>query len=156
MCQSYKLACTCNQNTAEIFFGKMVLNETAIEEVYCPQCSRNIDIECDSRVWDNDWVLEMNLDVVRHFSNSMGIPPQEVTANRVFDEGYATWVGITPDDAKQRDRERAEIQKLAKTDVLAYYEAMKAWGLNREKRFTDEGWRKMTQNQNGGLKRRGG
>ena len=143
MCQSYKLACTCNQNTAEIFFGKMVLNETAIEEVYCPQCSRNIDIECDSRVWDNDWVMEMNMDVVRQFSNSMGIPPQEVTANRVFDEGYATWVGITPDDAKQRDRERAEIQKLAKTDVLAYYEAMKKWGLNREKRFTDEGWRKM-------------
>ena len=143
MCQSYKLACTCNQNTAEIFFGKMVLNETAIEEVYCPQCSRNIDIECDSRVWDNDWVMEMNMDVVRQFSNSMGIPPQEVTANRVFDEGYATWVGITPDDVKQRDRERAEIQKLAKTDVLAYYEAMKKWGLNREKRFTDEGWRKM-------------
>jgi hypothetical protein len=150
MCQSYKLACTCNQNTAEIFFGKMVLNETAIEEVYCPQCSRNIDIECDSRVWDNDWVMEMNMDVVRQFSNSMGIPPQEVTANRVFDEGYATWVGITPDDAKQRDRERAEIQKLAKTDVLACYEAMKEWGLNREKRFTDEGWRKMTQNQSGG------
>jgi hypothetical protein len=150
MCQSYKLACTCNQNTAEIFFGKMVLNETAIEEVYCPQCSRNIDTECDSRVWDNDWVMEMNMDVVRQFSNSMGIPPQEVTANRVFDEGYATWVGITPDDAKQRDRERAEIQKLAKTDVLACYEAMKEWGLNREKRFTDEGWRKMTQNQSGG------
>jgi hypothetical protein len=150
MCQSYKLACTCNQNTAEIFFGKMVLNETAIEEVYCPQCSRNIDIECDSRVWDNDWVMEMNMDVVRQFSNSMGIPPQEVTADRVFDEGYATWVGITPDDAKQRDRERAEIQKLAKTDVLACYEAMKEWGLNREKRFTDEGWRKMTQNQSGG------
>jgi hypothetical protein len=143
MCQSYKLACTCNQNTAEIFFGKMVLNETAIEEVYCPQCSRNIDTECDSRVWDNDWVMEMNMDVVRQFSNSMGIPPQEVTANRVFDEGYATWVGITPDDTKQRNRERAELQKLAKTDVLAYYEAMKEWGLNREKRFTDEGWRKM-------------
>jgi len=143
MCQSYKLACTCNQNTAEIFFGKMVLNETAIEKVYCPQCSRNIDTEGDNRVWDNDWVLEMNMDVVRQFANSMGIPSQEVTADRVFDEGYATWVGITPDDAKQRDRERAEIQKLAKTDVLAYYEAMKKWGLNREKRFTDEGWRKM-------------
>jgi len=155
MCQSYKLTCTCNQNTAEIFFGKMVLNETAIEEVYCPQCSRNIDTKCDSRVWDNDWVLEMNMDVVRQFSGSMGISPQEVTANRVFDEGYATWVGITPDDAKQRDRERAEIQKLAKTDVLAYYEAMKEWGLNREKRFTDEGWRKMTQNQSGGLKKEG-
>jgi hypothetical protein len=28
MCQSYKVPCTCDQNTAEIFFGKCVLNET--------------------------------------------------------------------------------------------------------------------------------
>jgi hypothetical protein len=121
----------------------MVLNETAIEEVYCPQCSRNIDTKSNSKVWDNGWVLEMNMDVIRQFAGSMGISPQEVTANRVFDEDYATWVGITPDDATQRDRERAEIQRLAKTDFAAYYEAMKAWGLNREKRFSKEGWRKM-------------
>jgi hypothetical protein len=60
------------------------------------------------------------------------------------DEGYATWVGITPDDTKRRNQERDEIQKLAKIDIRAYHEAMKEWGLNREKRFTDEGWRKMT------------
>ena len=34
MCQSYKINCACNQNTAEIFFGKMVLNEIAIEDLY--------------------------------------------------------------------------------------------------------------------------
>ncbi|NNL76109.1 MAG: hypothetical protein HKO68_07215 [Desulfobacterales bacterium] len=143
MCQSYKVPCTCDQNTAEIFFGKCVLNETAIEEVYCPQCSRNVDTECDSRVWDNGWVLELNMDAVRQSAGSMGISSQEVTADWVFDEGYATWVGITPDDTERRNQERAEIQKLAKTDVRAYYEAMKAWGLNREKRFSEQGWRKM-------------
>jgi hypothetical protein len=119
------------------------LNETAIKEVYCPQCSRNLDSEGSNKVWDNGWVLEMNLDVVRQYAGSMGISPQEVTADRVFDEGYATWVGITPDEATQRDRERAEIQKLAKTDFQAYYKAMKAWGVNREERFSKEGWRKM-------------
>jgi hypothetical protein len=143
MCQSYKTACSCNQNTAEIFFGKCVLNETAIEALYCPQCSRKIEAESNSRVWDNDWVLELNMDVVRQSAGSMGISAEEVTAGWVFDEGYATWVGITPDDAKQRNQERDEIQKLAKTDIRAYYEAMKAWGLNREKRFSNEGWRKM-------------
>jgi hypothetical protein len=143
MCQSYKITCNCQQNTAEIFFGKCVLNETAIAALYCPQCSRNIKAASDSRVWDNDWVLELNMDVVRQSAGSMGISGQEVTAGLVFDEGYATWVGVTPDDAKQRNLERDEILKLAKADIRAYYEAMKAWGLNREKRFSNEGWRKM-------------
>jgi hypothetical protein len=143
MCQSYKIACACNQNTAEIFFGKMVLNETSIEELYCPLCSQSVDIEQDNRVWDNDWVLEMNMDAVRLYAGSMGIAPEEISADRVFDEGYATWVGTTPDDTKRRNQERDEIQKLAKIDILAYYEAMKEWGLNREQRFSEEGWRKM-------------
>jgi len=73
----------------------------------------------------------------------MGIPPEEISAERVFDEGFATWVGITPDDHERREQEREGIQKLAKTDLRAYLEAMKAWGLSREKRFTEEGWRKM-------------
>jgi len=143
MCQSYKVACICNQNTAEIFFGKMILNETAIEEVYCPQCSQAVDCDTTSRVWDNGWVLEMNMDMVRQYAGSMGIAPHELTAEKVFDDGYATWLGITPDDTKRRNQERDEIQKLAKTDILAYFEAMKAWGLNREQKFSEQGWRKM-------------
>ena len=143
MCQSYQITCACNQNTAEIFFGKMVLNETAIEDLYCPHCSQQIDADRVDRVWDNGWVLEMNMDVIRQYAGSMGMSPQELTAERVFDEGYATWVGITPDDTKRRNQERDELYRLAKTDILAYYQAMKEWGLNREQRFSDEGWRKM-------------
>ena len=143
MCQSYKIPCNCKKNTAEIFFGKCILNETAIEAVYCPQCSRDLDSDREDRVWDNGWVLEMNMDMVRQYAGSMGIAPQELTAEKVFDDGYATWVGITPDDTERRNRERDEILKLAKTDIPAYYEAMKAWGLNREQRFSEEGWRKM-------------
>jgi hypothetical protein len=52
-------------------------------------------------------------------------------------------VGITPDDSEIRNQERSEIQEIAKTDLRAYIEAMKEWGLSREKRFIDEGWRKM-------------
>ena len=147
MCQSYKIKCVCNQNSAEIFFGKCVLNETAIEELYCPQCSLEINADTPHRVWDNGWVLELNMDVARQYAGSMGVSTEEITADWIFDEGYATWVGITPDDSKHRDQERAEILKLAKTDVHAYYQAMKDWGLNREKRFTDEGWRKMQTNR---------
>jgi len=143
MCQSYRKECVCGQNTGEIFFGKMVLDEQSVEQLYCPECSQDVELEWDNRVWDNGWVLELDMDVVRTYAYTMDISPQEVTADWVFDAGYVTWVGIIPDDYKQKAQERAEILKLAKTDLLAYYQAMKEWGLNREKRFTKEGWRKM-------------
>lgn len=144
MCQSYRKNCVCGQKTAEIFFGKMVLDEKSVEQVYCPNCSHDMEIDRDNRVWDNGWVLELYMDVVRTYANSMGISPDELTAEWIFDEGYATWVGITPDDSKKRDQERAEILKLAKIDLRAYIDAMKEWGLSREKRFTEEAWRKMS------------
>jgi len=145
MCESFKTNCVCGQKTAEIFFGKMVLAESSVAKVYCPICSQDIETERQDRVWDNDWILELDMDVLRIHSASMGIAPQEVTAEWVFDQGYATWVGITPDDTERRNQERDEIQKIAKTDLHAYYQAMKDWGLSREKQFMEEGWRKVRQ-----------
>jgi hypothetical protein len=143
MCESFKINCVCGQKTAEIFFGKMVLAESSVSQVYCPKCSQEVESGRNDRVWDNDWILELDLDVLRTHAASMGIAPQEITAEWVFDQGYATWVGITPDDTERRNQEREQIQKLAKTDLHAYYQAMKEWGLGREKKFTEEGWRKM-------------
>jgi hypothetical protein len=143
MCQSYRKVCSCGENTAEIFFGRNILDENSVAQVYCPQCSGAIEKRTKNRVWDNGWVLELDPDVLQAHATTMEIPPSALSAERVFDEGFATWVGITPDDSQQRDREREEIQSLAKTNLGAYLKAMKDWGITREKRFTDEGWRKM-------------
>ncbi len=143
MCQSYRKTCACGRNTAEIFVGRMVLDEKVIATVYCPECSKGIPTQNSDMVYDNDWVLALNMDVVRMRAPVMDISPENVTADWVFDEGYATWVGITPDDFQKRDLERSEIQKLAKTDLRAYINAMREWGVSREKRFIQEGWRKM-------------
>ena len=143
MCQSYRKVCACGQNTTEIFFGRMILDETSVAKVYCPDCSQNIETESDSRVLDNGWVIELNMEVVKARAQVMEISPEEATADWIFDQGFVTWVGITPDDHQRREEERSEIQKLAKTDLLAYYQAMKDWGISREKRFIEEGWRKM-------------
>jgi hypothetical protein len=121
----------------------MVLDEKAVAQVYCPKCSQDIETECDNRVWDNGWVLELNMDIVRIRANVMETSAEKITADWVFDEGFATWVGITPDDSQKRNQERSEIQEIAKTDLRAYIQAMKEWGLSREKRFINEGWRKM-------------
>lgn len=143
MCESYMVDCQCGSNSAEIFFGKMLLDETSVERLFCPECSNGYEESQQQRVWDNGWVLELNMDVIRLHSSTFGLSIDSLTADWVFDSGYVTWVGITPDDTKRRNRERDKIQHLAKTDVLAYINAMKEWGIEREKRFSEEGWRKM-------------
>ncbi|MBT8331155.1 MAG: hypothetical protein KJP06_02395, partial [Deltaproteobacteria bacterium] len=61
MCESFKTKCVCGQKTAEIFFGKMVLAESSVTKVFCPSCSQDAAAERADRVWDNDWVLEMDM-----------------------------------------------------------------------------------------------
>lgn len=143
MCESYHLKCQCGRKSAEIFFGKMLLDRQSVNILFCPDCSRGQENTRPERVWDNDWVLELNMDLIRTYSSTFGMAADELTANWIFDRGYVTWAGITPDDTERRNRERDEIQVLAKTDLLAYIKAMKEWGIEREKRFTSEGWRKM-------------
>lgn len=143
MCQSYRKRCVCKTHTAEIFFGKNVLNDASVSRVFCPDCSDGVDVSAASRVWDNGWVLELDMACVRENALIMGTLPETVTAEWVFDEGFASWTGITPDDAQTRDREREQLKHLAKTDVRAYVQAMREWGREREKRFIREGWRKM-------------
>jgi hypothetical protein len=121
----------------------MILDENSVAQVYCPDCSSGVEKEENNRVWDNGWLLELNLEKARPQAPVMGLAPEEITAERIFDEGFITWVGITPNESKQRDEERSEIQKLAATDLKAYLQAMKDWGTAREKRFSREGWRKM-------------
>jgi hypothetical protein len=143
MCESYHLRCQCGRKSAEIFFGKMLLNEKAVNILFCPECSEGHKKTEPEKVWDNGWVLELNMDLIRTYASTLGMDADELTANWVFDRGYVTWAGITPDDTERRNREREEIQVLAKTDLSAYIKAMKAWGIEREKRFISEGWRKM-------------
>ncbi len=143
MCESYVIKCQCGDKKAEIFFGKMLLSESSVKQLFCPNCSKGHEDAQPQRVWDNGWVLELNMDIIRSHSSTFGMAADTLTADWIFDSGYVTWVGITPDDTERRNRERDKIQQLAKTDLLAYVKAMKEWGLEREKRFSDEGWRKM-------------
>ncbi len=142
MCQSYRKACTCGQKTSEIFFGKMVLDEAAVRQVYCPQCSATVDVDSRSMVEDNGWILELDPEVLEAFAPRMDMSPSSVTAEKVFDDEYVTWVGFSPEDNAQRAKEREEIAKRAGSDPRAHFEALKTWAVEREKRFYEEGWRK--------------
>ena len=147
MCQSYRKPCACGQKTSEIFFGKMVLDEAAVREVYCPQCSGTVEVDPVTMVQDNGWLLELDADVLRVFAPRMNMSPDEVTADKVFDEEYVTWVGFSPEDNVLRNQEREEIARRAGADKKAHFEALKTWAIDREKRFLQEGWRKARSKQ---------
>ena len=145
MCQSYRKPCACGQKTSEIFFGKMVLDEAAVRGVYCPQCSTTVDLDAKTMVPDNGWVLELDADVIAVFAPRMEMTSDDVTAEKVFDADYVTWVGFSPEDNRTRSEERAEIAKRFEGDLKGQFEALKKWALERETRFYDAGWRKATQ-----------
>ena len=89
MCQSYRKPCACGQKTSEIFFGKMVLDESSVRGVYCPECSTTVELDPKTMVPDNGWVLELDEDVIAAYAPRMEMTSDDVTAEKVFD-------GITP------------------------------------------------------------
>ena len=145
MCQSYRRPCACGQKTAEIFFGKMVLDESAVSGLYCPECSGTVEFDSSTMVEDNRWILELDREVLQAFAPRMQMDATEITANRVFDEDYVTWVGFSPEDNVQRSQERSEIAQRHQGDLKGQFEALKKWAVDRERRFQDEGWRKAVR-----------
>lgn len=49
MCESYIIDCECGNNKAEIFFGKMLLDEKSVSRLFCPQCSEYQLLNCLSK-----------------------------------------------------------------------------------------------------------
>jgi hypothetical protein len=145
MCQSYRKPCACGQKTSEIFFGKMVLDEAAVRGVYCPECSTTVDLDAKTMVPDNGWVLELDPDVMAAYAPRMDMTSEEVTAEKVFDGDYVTWVGFSPEDNRTRSEERAEIARRFEGDLKGQFEALIQWALERESRFYSAGWRKAAQ-----------
>lgn len=143
MCQMYRKQCTCGQNTAEIFFGNMVLDQSAIVSLYCPECGPTVDVDAHTMVNDNGWIIELDTDIMRAYSARMKLDPETVTAEKVFDGGFVTWVGFSPDDNQRRTIERDNIMKETAHDKRAQFEALKKWAVDREKKFHAEGWRKV-------------
>ena len=87
MCESYILECQCGDKKGEIFFGKMLLNESSVTQLFCPSCSKGHDDVQQHRVIDNGWVLELNMDVIGSYSSTFGMDGDSITADWVFDSG---------------------------------------------------------------------
>jgi hypothetical protein len=91
---------------------------------------------------DNGWILEFDLVIARSCLHRANIDTANLDPEFIFDQGYASWNGFTPDELDQRLEERQKIIGLAAQDMHLYLAEIKRWGLARVKKFREAGWRK--------------
>lgn len=146
MCMEYSMRCVCGKREASFTFAENAMPASVISRLYCPSCSGDRPFDPESMIADNGWLIEYDMDVARFSALRLQwFPSDRISPAMLFDEGYATWLGIYPGDHVENARERAELVKLAKADPRGYLEKMRAWAIERMDRLRREGWRKATE-----------
>jgi hypothetical protein len=146
MCVDHSKICSCGKSSASFNFRDDILPYETVTTVYCPECSRTVNLDNATMLSDNGWVIDYNMEVAR-FMMQKKAPASQVTPEFLFDEGYCTWRGVYPGDHIDSAREREELLKLAKTDKKRYFEEFKTWGVKRMERLALAGWRKANERE---------
>ena len=94
---------------------------------------------------DKQWVLEFDLRLASEYLKRAQIHSDLLSSSFLFDQGYATWNGLTPNELEQRLEERQEIIALASQNMHLYLSEMKRWGCERVRKLREAGWRKAQQ-----------
>ena len=143
MCMEHLVVCKCGKRDASFNFKNEVMPPETIETLYCPECSKNVELDSGRMIQDNKWVIHYDMDIAGLYGKRLPASEAEnVSPELLFDEGYVTWRGVYPGDHIDSVNERKELVKLAKTDPKKYFQEMKSWAITRMARLKDEGWRK--------------
>lgn len=143
MCMSHHMRCECGLGRAELSFRDNVLNARVVSRLYCPTCSPGVDFDPESMLSDNGWVLKYDMALARSLSlNFAELRGVRLSPEAIFDEGYATWLGMYPGELVESRAEREELKALSKTDPREYFRRMRQWANSRMERFKEQGWRK--------------
>jgi hypothetical protein len=139
MCHAIIRECSCGARLANIHHRDAALPEEAIVAVHCPECP--VAFDPTRMVMDNRWGIEYDLDLARHFLHKH-MAPEDVTPERLFEEGWSSWNGLTPTDAWDKAFEMNELVATTKGDPRRYMEEFKRWTVGRTEKLAHAGWRK--------------
>ena len=145
MCSNHRLACSCGRNKANIMFKNHILPPMVVSNLYCPECSENVVLQVECMIFDNNWIMEFDVTLADGYLKRVNVDTDCINPEFLFDEGYATWNGFTPNDLDHRLTEREKIVALAAHDMRQYLAEMKRWGCERVQKFREAGWRKAQQ-----------
>ena len=141
MCLHQKLACVCKKNTAYIFHRDNILPERVVINLYCPECGGPVKRDKSTMIEDVGWLIEYDMEIARLYLNLKGIN-KPVTPEFIFDEGYCTWYGMSPNDLEENARVHEDLLPLQKKDKLLYFNELKRIRLAQFTELRKAGWRK--------------
>jgi len=141
MCLHQKLACACKRNKAYLFHRDNVLPEQVVINMYCPECGNRANRNESTMLEDVGWLIEYDIEVARFYLNLKGID-NPVTPEFIFDEGYCSWYGMSPNDLEENARVHQELMPLQKKDKLLYFNELKRIRLAQFAELKKAGWRK--------------
>ena len=146
MCQEVRKTCSCGQKDATFHLRDNVMGQEVIDRLFCPNCSSDQEIDSQTMVSDNNWIIEYDMDLVRMFAiTKLSMDPSHVNPEFVFDEGYATWREMYPGETADITEERNKIIAMKDSDPKEYLSAINSWAVARIQRLKDDGWRKAVR-----------
>ena len=143
MCLEIRKDCNCGKNHAFFNLGDNILIPEAIANLYCPECSREIDFRADTMLNDNGWVIEYDIVLAQALlREKLQVEPGVVTPEFIFDKGYATWREMYPGEHEDIKEEKEKIVAILKEDPKRYFLEMRRWANARMERMKRQGWRR--------------
>jgi hypothetical protein len=92
---------------------------------------------------DNKWIIVYDMLLAKDLATKkLGVDPECVRPEFLFDTGYACWQEIYPGEQEEIRAEKQEILKLLKQDQKKYLETIQSWNIDRIEKLKEAGWRK--------------
>jgi hypothetical protein len=146
MCQEVKRTCSCGQKDATFHLRDNIMGQEVIDRLFCPSCSADQDLDQETMVRDNGWVIEYDMDLARMFAiTKLAMDPAHVNPELIFDEGYVTWREMYPGETADITDERNKIIAMKESDPKEYLATINSWAVERIQRLKDDGWRKAVR-----------
>ena len=141
MCRTDRRVCECGRNGAHLFFRDNLLPREVLVSLYCPQCRRRVNLNKDTMLEDCGWVLEYDVASAQVLFDRKGALGS-ITPQFLFDEGYLSWQGLSPDDQEVNTRLHQRLAPLIEQDLALYLKSLKSEWLAHVARLKAAGWRK--------------
>lgn len=143
MCIDVRRTCECGTNNVQFHLRDNIMLPEVIQRVFCPSCPGNAPFDRQSMLADNGWAIEYDMTLARFLAGEkLGLSPEEITPEFIFDRGYACWLEMYPGEKEATRQEKEKILQLHSQDQATYLRTITDWNIARVDRLKKAGWRK--------------
>ena len=144
MCMMETRRCVCGRKIAHLNFRDNLLSPEILANLYCPECSPQVNFDPETMVADCGWIMEYDMEGAQalFLKRNLGLA---FTPETIFDEGYLTWQGFSPGDHEIRAELHQRLAPLIQEDMKQLLESLKTEWMAHLERLKAAGWRRAQQ-----------